>query len=541
MDINMSHLDSLERFKGQSIALLGGSFDPFHNAHRMLVKSAVEALPVEALLVMPLGWAPHKTTRMRLAAFRYEMSIRGVYGIPRVYVSDEEIKTPAISYTIDTVTHLINKISPDPLYLVIGSDSFEALPSWRCYKELALKVVFAVARRGDDDMEKLHTLAERYQKEDDAHVVFFKMPPSSLSSSNLRTALRQGKSVEGACPEKVVGLINTYRIYDFQDEYDALSEESWSRIRSTEQAAWRYYTQKQRLHVVSVAQYAARLALANGVDLEKAFIAGLLHDAAKNLPVKERLLLAEAYLTSHLFAKDAAKVIRDVAFSNKNKLVSSDQSVKEFGSYYEGSDYHSVLLNTSLSEMRTTCLSDNSSSEIQTSCLSDNSSSEMRASYLSDSSSSEIQTTCLSDSSSSEMRTSYLSNASSSKIRNSCLNDNETLWLTSLNKSLLHGPAGAMLAKNIFGIYEPDILDAICFHSTARPNMTSFEKVLYLADKIAYDRTFKRLEPIRKYSQKGDLDFAMHLCLEETFVALNRKGKIPHPFSIAAYEEIRDL
>ena len=505
MDINMfnmSHLDSLERFKGQSIALLGGSFDPFHNAHRMLVKSAVEALPVEALLVMPLGWAPHKTTRMRLATFRYEMSIRGVYGIPRVYVSDEEIKTPAISYTIDTVTHLINKISPDPLYLVIGSDSFEALPSWRCYKELALKVVFAVARRGDDDMEKLHTLAERYQKEDDAHVVFFKMPPSSLSSSNLRTALRQGKSVEGACPEKVVGLINTYRIYDFQDEYDALSEESWSRIRSTEQAAWRYYTQKQRLHVVSVAQYAARLALANGVDLEKAFIAGLLHDAAKNLPVKERLLLAEAYLTSHLFAKDAAKVIRDVALSNKNKLASSDQSVKEFGSYYEGSDYHSVLLNTSLSETRTTCLSDNSSSE---------------------------------------MRTSYLSNASSSKIRNSCLNDNETLWLTSLNKSLLHGPAGAMLAKNIFGIYEPDILDAICFHSTARPNMTSLEKVLYLADKIAYDRTFKRLEPIRKYSQKGDLDFAMHLCLEETFVALNRKGKIPHPFSIAAYEEIRDL
>ena len=228
----------------------------------------------------------------------------------------------------------------------------------------------------------------------------------------------------------------------------------------------------------------------------------MLHDAAKNLPVKERLLLAEAYLTSHLFAKDAAKVIRDVALSNKNKLASSDQSVKEFGSYYEGSDYHSVLLNTSLSETRTTCLSDNSSSE---------------------------------------MRTSYLSNASSSKIRNSCLNDNETLWLTSLNKSLLHGPAGAMLAKNIFGIYEPDILDAICFHSTARPNMTSLEKVLYLADKIAYDRTFKRLEPIRKYSQKGDLDFAMHLCLEETFAALNRKGKIPHPFSIAAYEEIRDL
>lgn len=498
----MSQLDPLERFKGRPIALLGGSFDPFHNAHRMLVKSAVEALPVEALLVMPVGWAPHKTTRMRLAAFRYEMSLHGVYGIPKVYVSDEEIKTPAISYTIDTVTHLINKIAPDPLYLVIGSDSFKALPSWRCYKEIARKVVFAVARRGDDDMGKMHSLADCYQEKDDARVIFFKMPSSSLSSSDLRIALRQGESVDGKCPDNVVDLINTYHIYDFQDEYDALSEESWNRVRSAEQAVWRYYKQKQRLHAVSVAQYAARLALSNGANLEKAFMAGLLHDAAKNLPAKERRLLAKAYLESHPFAKNAAKVINDVTFSNKINLLSSDQSSKESGSNHQGIGDHSVLPNASSSEIQTPCFSDPSLSKLQSSCLSDSSSYERRT---------------------------------------SCLNANENLWLTSLNNSLLHGPAGSMLAKNLFGIDDLEILDAICFHSTARPNMTSLEKVLYLADKIGYDRTFKRLEPIRKHAQKGDLDVAMRLCLEETFLALNRKGKSPHPLSIAAFEEVHAL
>lgn len=502
MNIKISNLDPLERFKGRPIALLGGSFDPFHNAHQMLVKSAVEALPVEVLLVMPLGWAPHKTTRMRLAAFRYEMSIRGVFGIPKVYVSDEEIKTPAISYTIDTVTHLINKIEPDPLYLVIGSDSFEALPTWCRYQELVRKVVFAVARRGDDDMEEMHALAKRYQEEEDARVVFFKMPPSSLSSSDLRIALRQGKSIDGACPEKVVDLIKAYHIYDFQDEYDALSEESWTRIRSAEQAAWRYYTQKQRLHAVSVAQYAARLALSNGVDLEKAFMAGLLHDAAKNLSTDECRLLAKSYLANHPFAKDAARVISDVSFSNINVLLSSDQRAKEYRANHQDCGDHSVLPNAS---------------------------------------SSEIKTTCLPDSSSSEMRTSYLSNASSSKIRTSCLNDNESIWFTSLNESLLHGPAGAMLAKKIFGVDDQDILDAICFHSTARPNMTTLEKVLYLADKISYDRTFKRLDPIRDHAKKGDLDAAMRLCLEETFIALNRKGRRPHPLSLAAFDQVRDV
>jgi len=98
-----------------------------------------------------------------------------------------------------------------------------------------------------------------------------------------------------------------------------------------------------------------------------------------------------------------------------------------------------------------------------------------------------------------------------------------------------------MLAKKIFGVDDQDILDAICFHSTARPNMTTLEKVLYLADKISYDRTFKRLDPIRDHAKKGDLDAAMRLCLEETFIALNRKGKRPHPLSLAAFDQVRDV
>lgn len=431
MNIRNSRLDPLERFKGRPIALMGGSFDPFHNAHRMLIESAVDALPVEALLVMPLGWAPHKTARMRLAAFRYEMSIRGVLGIPKVYVSDEEIKTPAISYTIDTINHLLNMIAPELIYLVIGSDSFEELPSWRRYKELARKVVFAVARRGDDDIKEMRALADHYRRDEEAHVVFFEMPPSSLSSSDLRMTLRQGKSVSGDCPDKVVDLIETYHIYDFHDEYDALSEEAWHRVRSTEQAAWRYYTQKQRLHAVSVAQYAARLALANDVDVEKVFIAGLLHDIAKNLPAEERNLLAEDYLINHPFAKIAAKIVCDTDFSH-----------------------------------------------------------------------------------------------------------NSASWLSSLNKSLLHGPAGAMLANKIFGVNDPDVLNAICFHSTARTGMTTLEKVLYLADKIGYDRSFKHLDPIREHALKGNLNLAMRLCLEETFEALKRKGKNPHPLSIAAIHDL---
>ena len=55
-------------------------------------------------------------------------------------------------------------------------------------------------------------------------------------------------------------------------------------------------------------------------------------------------------------------------------------------------------------------------------------------------------------------------------------------------KKLLHSPAGATLAKNEFGIEDKEILDAICYHTTGRGDMTLLEKIVYLADKIEPSR-----------------------------------------------------
>ncbi|HPG92864.1 MAG TPA: bis(5'-nucleosyl)-tetraphosphatase (symmetrical) YqeK, partial [Clostridia bacterium] len=57
-------------------------------------------------------------------------------------------------------------------------------------------------------------------------------------------------------------------------------------------------------------------------------------------------------------------------------------------------------------------------------------------------------------------------------------------------EGILHAPLGALVAEKKFGIKDNDILDAIRYHTTARPNMTELDMVVYTADKIEESRAY---------------------------------------------------
>jgi HD superfamily phosphohydrolase YqeK len=80
-----------------------------------------------------------------------------------------------------------------------------------------------------------------------------------------------------------------------------------------------------------------------------------------------------------------------------------------------------------------------------------------------------------------------------------------------------------------------EFLDAIAFHSTGRCGMSVLGQILFLADKIAFDRVFRRLDAIRSLAESGKLDDAMKLCLEEIFTALERSGVEANSLSLDAY------
>ena len=77
-------------------------------------------------------------------------------------------------------------------------------------------------------------------------------------------------------------------------------------------------------------------------------------------------------------------------------------------------------------------------------------------------------------------------------------------------KQILHSPAGAVYAREHYGVEDQEVLDAIQFHTIGREVMTMTDKIVYLADKVEPARHYDDLTEIRRLAET-DLDGAL-LC-----------------------------
>ena len=92
------------------------------------------------------------------------------------------------------------------------------------------------------------------------------------------------------------------------------------------------------------------------------------------------------------------------------------------------------------------------------------------------------------------------------------------------NPYLLHGKVGAYIARKEFDILDEDILNAIIWHTTGRPDMSLLEKIIFVADYIEPSRRpIPELNLIRQLAFT-DIDQAVIKILENTLKYLNEKG-----------------
>lgn len=106
---------------------------------------------------------------------------------------------------------------------------------------------------------------------------------------------------------------------------------------------------------------------------------------------------------------------------------------------------------------------------------------------------------------------------------------------------LLHSKLGAYLAREKYGVEDEDVLGAILWHTTGRPNMTTLEKIIFIADYIEPAR-FKaqNLAEVRRLAFH-DLSLTVCRILEDTLHYLDSgKGEID-PMSRSAYRYYHKL
>ncbi len=124
-------------------------------------------------------------------------------------------------------------------------------------------------------------------------------------------------------------------------------------------------------------------------------------------------------------------------------------------------------------------------------------------------------------------------------IKNICKNNfmNELSEEDLENNEILHGFAGAYYVKNELGINDKEILSAIKYHTVGAENMTSVEKIVYIADAIEYGRNYPSVVKIREETFKN-LDRGILMEIEHKEKYLESIGKKSHPNTDELKKEI---
>lgn len=376
----------------ERIGILEGTFDPFHQGHLQMARAALDSGHLDRLWVIPAADEAYKPCIVRKED-RWKMAVVACTQDERLLPSRLEIDSSGPAYTADTLLTLKKEHPKAHLFCVVGADGVMKLRRWRRLEEVLSLCSFLVCPRVGDvsptdfhrELADLRAMGGRFS--------MIRMEPLTVSSTEIRDQLAAGSPSPG--------------LYYPLREYMALKGLYGTSPRLEQANEWidRLFAAldpRRFAHSLSVAAYSRRLARLYGVDQRQAEEAGLLHDCAKCLPLKE---------------------MRRIAVE------------------------HSLTVDPKVLE----------------------------------------------------------------------------------SNALMHSLVGAWVARNQYGMADPEVLDAIAYHNTGHPGMSRLAMCVCLADSIEPTRgSYPLLDQVRILSELS-LERALLMSLEGTADYVRQRGKYLHP------------
>ncbi|MCC6137501.1 MAG: nicotinate (nicotinamide) nucleotide adenylyltransferase [Bdellovibrionaceae bacterium] len=210
-----------------TIAIYGGTFDPFHVGHVYCIQTILEKTKTEKVYVVPNCQNPLKnegdgpTPEQRLAMVEV-----GVSELDNVVVDAQEVERGGKSYTIDTVLNYRKEYGADQINLVIGLDQFYQLAQWKNYEKLLEECNFlVVSRPGNMLPMSVEDIPEALRKHVDVldrtflafksgrTLEFIRVKGIDVAATEIRKLLRTGRSVDKYLDMKVEDYIKEQSLY----------------------------------------------------------------------------------------------------------------------------------------------------------------------------------------------------------------------------------------------------------------------------------------------------------------------------------------
>ena len=189
------------------LGVFGGTFDPIHLGHLRAAENALECLALDRVAFVPAAIPPHRAEPSSSVLDRYAMTALATAGHPRFAVSDVELRREGPSYTVDTVAALRGQDPDHEVYVIVGSDTYPEMSTWKEHERLfSLCTVAVVSRPG----ERPAAGAERDRA---SGVAWVEGPGLAISASGIRERVRQRRSVRYLVPDAVADYIAKRALY----------------------------------------------------------------------------------------------------------------------------------------------------------------------------------------------------------------------------------------------------------------------------------------------------------------------------------------
>ena len=205
-----------ESDKSLKLGIMGGTFNPIHNAHIGICECIMNKLKLDKIVFMPAGDPPHKKNTL-YKDHRYNMVLLSTSEKEEFIVSDYEIlQRNKKTYTIDTLKYLKSSYPKSELYFITGSDAINNIESWKDFKDIFKYAKFVVALRPGIDNKATFKNIDRFKKEYKAEIIVVHVPQMNISSTDIRENIKSD-GVKDMLPTNVWEYISKLSLYGGAD------------------------------------------------------------------------------------------------------------------------------------------------------------------------------------------------------------------------------------------------------------------------------------------------------------------------------------
>ncbi|MDD7306341.1 MAG: nicotinate (nicotinamide) nucleotide adenylyltransferase [Peptoniphilaceae bacterium] len=195
------------------IGLYGGTFDPIHIGHMIVMENSINEMNLDKLVILPSSNPPHKKHIKKTPThIRVEMVSQAIKDNPKIVLSTFESTDNTVHFTNDTINYFKKAFPKDEIFYILGEDSFLTIETWKNYQEMLNENLIVFARTSTAKDSKL-VLAVNKQKKFNPNIYLLNNLSLDISSSLIRSLKKEGKSIKYLVTDNVLNIINERGLY----------------------------------------------------------------------------------------------------------------------------------------------------------------------------------------------------------------------------------------------------------------------------------------------------------------------------------------